>query len=74
MAKYTIEITLSKHTIRFDTDDYEDFAKTKDDLADNLDPTDPDVVHDWVMDNWQDHELIDIYDVDVESVIVKPKE
>ena len=49
MPKYSVFVRASGSFV-FDTDDFEDdFAKTKDDLADKLDPTDPDVVHDFVM-------------------------
>jgi hypothetical protein len=74
MPKYRLLVTFHSHSIVIDTDEYEDdFAKTKDDLVDKLDPNDPDAVHDWFADTWHDHGLIDLYEIDVDQVEVKPK-
>ena len=73
MPKYTLAITFHSYNVTIDTDDFEDdFAKTKDDLVDKLDPNDPDVVHDWFVDNWADHELIELSEVEPDQVVVKP--
>lgn len=72
MPKYTIHVTLRSLDVIIDTDDFEDdFAKTKDDLVDKLDASDPDVVHDWFRDNWADYDLIDPADVEPDAVTVK---
>ena len=73
MPKYTLDITFYPSTITIDTDDFEDdFAKTKDDLVDKLDPNDPAVVRAWFADNWADHELIELSEVEPDQVVVKP--
>lgn len=51
MPKYTVHFKTSG-SFTIDTDDYEDdFAKTKNELADKPDPNDPDAVHDFFMDH-----------------------
>ena len=73
MPKYTITVAFDHETFVFDTDDFEDdFAKTKDDLADKLDPTDVDAVRDWAEEHWSEYELIDTYDLTVNKVGVQP--
>ena len=73
MPKYILTIRFDTYNVTIDTDHFEDdFAKTKDDLADKLDPTDPDVVNDWFLDNWADHDLIELSEVEPVEVFVKP--
>ena len=73
MAKYTCTITLHTVNISIDTDDFGDVFNKSDDNPEPLDGADPDVVHDWIVDNWQDYELIDVYgDIEIDQVAVRP--
>lgn len=50
MAKYTVTFT-THCQFDFDTSDFEDdFAKSKDELPDKVNPEDPDAVHDYLRD------------------------
>ena len=74
--KHSVTVTCEV-AFTFDTDDYpDDFAKTKDDLADKLDPTDSDVVHDYIADNVDEFvgggQIIDEGNISYDDIKVKP--
>ena len=71
MPKYTIRLTFTPVEFTIDTDDFEDFAKTKEDLVNDLDPNNTDVVSDWAREYWLEYDLCEVSDIDAASADVK---
>ena len=50
MSKYQITANVTVSFVLDTTEASDDFAQTKDELVDKLDPEDPDVIHDYIVD------------------------